>query len=153
MEIHFNTIQELGLSETLRIRYTELLASLKGKEEQIPLEALQEVFDREDSELLVFMEVDGQIAGMAQASFLCVPSNYTAYINHVVVDASLRGKGLGAYLMEELQRRAKERWPSLQKFTLTSSPAKGTQGFYTRLGYTMRTKEAGDETIVYVKKV
>jgi len=101
--------------------------------------------------LLLLCNQSEEIIGTAQVSFICTPSRYTAYINTVVVDEKYRGNGLGKVLMDELERRAAERWPQLEKFTLTSSPQKGTQGFYLRLGYRMRTKEEGDETIVYVK--
>lgn len=153
MEIHFNTIQETGVTDTLCARYAALLCQLRSTPQTVNRTQLEEVYAREASELLLFMYAEGEIAGMAQASFLCVPSNYTVYVNHVVVDEAYRGKGLGGLLMEALHERAQQQWPSLQKFILTSSPAKGTQGFYTRLGYAMRTKEAGDETIVYVRKV
>jgi hypothetical protein len=53
--------------------------------------------------------------------------------------------------MEALEREGKKRWSNLEKFSLSSSPQRGTQGFYVRLGYKMRTKENGDETILYVK--
>jgi hypothetical protein len=39
------------------------------------------------------------------------------------------------------------------KLELTNSPSKNNAGFYESLGYTSRTKESGDETVVWVKDV
>lgn len=155
MEHTFKNIDEFGsVTGDIVTRYNELITQLKGRESHVSKEALEEVKERTHSELLLFMLDDsGVIAGMAQVSFHCTPSHYAGYINTVVVDEKYRGKGLGTHLMNELEMRAKERWSTIRTFGLTSAPQKGTQGFYLRLGYRMRTKEAGDETIVYVKDI
>lgn len=154
MEPIFKNIDEVEVTDTLCSVYNKLLFQLKGRECHISKEQLEEVQSRFSSELLLFMynEAD-EMMGTAQVSFICTPSRYTAYVNTVVIDETYRGQGLGKVLMDELEKRAKERWQQLEKFTLTSSPQKGTQGFYLKLGYRMRTKEAGDETIVYVKDI
>lgn len=151
MEIIFKNIDEVAVTDTLAVRYSDLRSQLKGKPYHISRELLEEVAARKDSELLLFLYVDGEVAGMAQASFICVPQSESGYINAVVVDDTHRGHGLGTTLVEELHMRAKARWPQLQHFVLTSAPSRNTQGFYTRLGYRMRTKEAGDETTFYIK--
>jgi GNAT superfamily N-acetyltransferase len=109
---------------------------------------------RKDSELLLLIYTEaGEIAGMAHVSYHCVPIKPVGYVSAVVIDEKYRGHGLGLILVEEIERRAKERWSDIKAFNLTSKPSRGTQGFYLRLGYRMRTKEAGDETIFYVKDV
>lgn len=153
MEFTFKNLDAFEtITDVLASRYNDFIFQLKGKESAVSVEALQDVKAHSDSELLLFMlDQSGAIAGMAQASFHRTPSKYAAYINTVVVDEAYRGQGLGTLLMNELEKRAKKRWNNLQAFSLTSSPERGTQGFYVRLGYRMRTKEAGDETIVYLK--
>lgn len=155
MEYTFKNLDEYTeITENIVLRYNELVTQLKGKLSDIEVADLEEVKKRKDSELLLFMcDSDAHIVGMAHVSYLCVPVKKVGYINTVVVDETYRGQGLGALLMEELQKRACERWSKIQTFNLTSNPLKGTQGFYLRLGYRMRTKEAGDETIFYVKDV
>ena len=155
MEYTFKNLDDFDeISDDIVSRYNKLIAQLKGKASDIDTVDLEEVKKRKDSELLLFM-LDGnsKIIGMAHVSYLCVPVKKVGYINTVVVDEAYRGQGLGALLMEELQKRARERWIDIDTFNLTSNPLKGTQGFYLRLGYRMRTKEAGDETIFYVKDV
>jgi len=151
MKITFKNIDEVVIDDVLAGRYSDLRSQLKGKPYSISKELLEEVAARKDSELLLFLYVDGEVAGMAQASFICVPQSESGYINAVVVDDAHRGHGLGTTLVEEIHARSQQRWPNLKHFVLTSAPARGTQGFYTRLGYRMRTKEAGDETTFFIK--
>jgi GNAT superfamily N-acetyltransferase len=155
MEYSFKDLDALdSITPEVVDRYNELIFQLKGKRMNIPASALEEVKRRRDSELLLLMfNKTGEIAGITQVTFLCTPSKYAGYVNTVVVDEKYRGHGLGSTLLSEAEKRAKERWPNLQVIRLTSSPTRGTQGFYLRLGYRMRTKEAGDETIVYVKDI
>lgn len=155
MEYTFKNLDDAGgISDDIVSRYNELIVQLKGKASDIGVTDLEEVRKRKDSELLLFMcDSATSIMGMAHVSYLCVPVKKVGYINTVVVDKKYRGHGLGGLLMEELQKRACQRWPNINTFNLTSNPLKGTQGFYLRLGYRMRTKEAGDETIFYVKDV
>jgi len=152
MEYTFKTLNDFEkVTDEVLARYNELIFQLKNKECVISKAQLEEVRSRITSELLLFMYVGEEIAGMAQLTFHCVPIRYVGYINSVVVDEKYRGHGLGTHLMEELENRAKERWSNIQAFNLTSAPKKGTAGFYLRLGYRMRTKEAADETVFYVK--
>jgi GNAT superfamily N-acetyltransferase len=151
MQPAFNTLNELEITDHVRDRYNELLFQLKNRNCGITKEQLADVKGREASELLLFMFIDDEIAGTAQLSFISTPSRYTGYINGVVVDEKYRGHGLGSVLMLELERRAKERWNHLEKFSLTSSPERGTLGFYQRLGYHVRSKETGDETNIFLK--
>jgi GNAT superfamily N-acetyltransferase len=153
MSFSFTTADKEEITPALAHAYSALLSQLKDRPCEVAPEDLAEVSRNSNSELLLFMRDEaGGVIGTAQASFQWVPLTYGAYINNVVVDAKYRGQGLGATLMEELEKRSRERWSKLRKFMLTSSPKKGTQGFYLKLGYRMRTKEAGDETIVYVKE-
>jgi GNAT superfamily N-acetyltransferase len=150
----FKNLDEIEITDQFCEAYNRLLSELKGRKCSVTQEELAEVQHRKASELLLCMySEEGALAGTAQASFICTPTSYKAYINSVVVDEAYRGQGLGKLLMEELHTRVKARWPEVLKYTLTSSPQKGTQGFYLKLGYRMRTKEEGDETIVYIKDV
>ncbi len=98
----------------------------------------------------MFIEGD-ELAGSAQATYAMHPPKPRAYINSVVVDEQYRGMKLGVLLMNELQTRIKVRWPRTLSTQLTSNPKRNTQRFYTDLGYQMRTKENGNETIVYTR--
>jgi ribosomal protein S18 acetylase RimI-like enzyme len=147
------SLDEIEITDDVLLRYNALRTQLKNRPYNVGLEELQEVQERPGSELLLFLYIDEEIAGVAQVSYICSPESYAGYINNVVIDTQYRGKGLGSTLMEELQNRAIARWPRLKKFVLTSAPYLNTQGFYQRLGYRPRTKESGDETIFYVKDV
>lgn len=151
MEILYKTIDEIAITDEVCARYNDLRTQLKGRPYNVNKEELAEVQERRESELLLFLFVDGSIAGMAQVSFICVPHSHAGYVNAVVVDERYRGHGLGTTLMQEAEKSAKARWNSLQHFILTSAPKRNTQGFYVRLGYRMRTKEEGDETIFFIK--
>jgi GNAT superfamily N-acetyltransferase len=151
MEPIFKSLNELQVTDDLVLRYNELLFQLKNRQCNITKEQLIDVQQREASELLLFMFIDGEIGGTAQLSFICTPSRYTGYINGVVVDEKYRGQGLGSVLMEALERKGKERWSNLEKYSLTSNPERGTQGFYERLGYKMRSKENGNATNIFLK--
>lgn len=153
METTFKTLNELEITETVLAEYNHLRSELRGSEMLVTREELHEVQKRKDSELVLCMYADSVLAGIAQVTYVCVPKACLGYINAVVVDEAFRGSGLGTVLMEKLHEVAKERWPSITRFSLTSNPARGTQGFYLRLGYRMRTKEANDETVFYVKDV
>ncbi len=155
MEYTFKNLDEYSeVTKEVVSRYNDLIAQLKGKEGNISNDALEDVKARTSSELLLFMlDEEGTISGMAQVSYHCTPARYAGYVNTVVIDEKYRGQGLGTHLMNELEQRAAKRWNKIQTFGLTSAPSKGTQGFYLRLGYRQRTKEAGDETIVYIKDI
>lgn len=155
MEYTFKNLDEFeGITEDIALRYNALTLQLAGRECENVVAALEDVKQHADSELLLFMiDAQGSICATAQASYHRLPLKGVAYVNGVVVDEKYRGQGLGTVLMNELHKRVKERWNKVKAFNLTSSPKKGTQGFYLRLGYRMRTKEAEDETIFYVKDI
>lgn len=154
MEHTFKSLDEIEITDPLCAEYNGLLFELTGRDCNVSKEQLEEVQSRFASELLLgLFDESNKLIGTAQGSFICIPLYYTVYINIVVIAEEFRGHGLGKFLIEELERRSKERWPQVEKFTLTSSPKRNLQGFYLKLGYHQRTKEAGDETVVYVKSV
>lgn len=155
MNFTFKNLDEFDeITGDLTKRYNALTLQLAGRECEDVEAALEDVKQHAASELLLFMfDGNGEVCATAQVSYHRLPLKGVGYINGVVVDEKYRGHGLGTVLMQELERRAKDRWSKLAAFNLTSSPKKGTQGFYLRLGYRMRTKEAGDETIFYVKNI
>jgi GNAT superfamily N-acetyltransferase len=153
MEWKYITLDSVDIvDEYLHSRFNELFSQLVGKDMNVTVDELEDVRKRKESELLLFMYDDaGVIVGMAQISYHCTPPKYVGYLNTVVVDSAYRGQGLGTHLLKEIERKAYERWPKITAFQLTSAPQKGAQGFYLKLGYRMRTKEEGDETIFYTK--
>ena len=154
MTIIFKSLKGFdNLSQILR-EYNVLIAQLYGPEYQCAETDLWKIITtQQTSELLLFAyNSEGQMVSSAFASYTSRPPAPKAYIDSVVVHAQQRGRGYGHLLMSELHKCILRKWPDVQSFRLTSSPKRNTQGFYTRLGYDMRTKEQGDETIVYVKK-
>ena len=55
------------------------------------------------------------------------------YLKILVVDPELRSQGVGRHLMQELERRAFQRWPNV--YLCVSDFNTGARRFYQRLGY------------------
>lgn len=60
-----------------------------------------------ESDLKIVVENDGDIAGFARGELIDSGDGKFAVIHDIFVDASLRGKGLGSLLMDDIYSRAK----------------------------------------------
>lgn len=102
-------------------------------------------------------EVDGILAGWAcWGPTPCTVGTFDLY--WIVVDRSSQGKGVGAALMDEMERRVAGRARLIVIETAGKADYAGTRAFYERRGYRIASTVAdyydeGDDLIVYVKRV
>jgi ribosomal protein S18 acetylase RimI-like enzyme len=88
--------------------------------------------------IVLLARSDGAIVGMATLIIATALSGTTAHVEDVVVDAGVRGRGIGARLMNELIVIA--RAESADEMTLTSHPKReAANRLYQRLGFQLGT--------------
>jgi [ribosomal protein S18]-alanine N-acetyltransferase len=82
------------------------------------------------TEHLLLARVDGRVVGFA----LSAPGVLLGeYLKILVVEADHHANGIGRRLMDELERRAFQRWPNV--YLCVSDFNHGARRFYRRLGY------------------
>jgi ribosomal protein S18 acetylase RimI-like enzyme len=82
---------------------------------------LHAIIDHEATELLV-ARVGGQIVGMATFVSFPLPTGLRGHVEDVVVDESMRGRGIAQKLLETMTTMAGER--GLRTLDLTSRPSR-----------------------------
>ena len=127
-----------------------LASSQTGNDRTITRERMNYVKKSLDHLMLLAVQ-DDDLKGMTIAQKITGISNSYIYIHDIVVAEDQRGKGVGSNIIIKLMAESQKKWPEAVKFQLTSRPSRGTGPFFQKLGFRPRTKEAGDETIVYVK--
>jgi len=129
--------------------FSRLASSQTGNDRTVTRERIEYILHSSDH--LMFLAMDNeQLIGMAIGQRVTGINNSYMYIHDVVVDPNTRGGGVGSQLMEKLMEAGKQQWPEIVRIQLTSRPSRGTSTFFEKLGFRARTKESGDETIVYV---
>lgn len=132
-----NTFSVLRTSQTGndRVVSAERLNYLKNSDEHIMFVAVKD-------NVLMGMVIGQRVLGIGNDYF---------YIHDIVVSPDARGEGLGTKLMEAIVEGAENKWTDVVRIQLTSRPSRGTSSFFQKCGFRPRTKETGDETVVYVK--
>ena len=99
----------------------------------------------ESSSLVAARDADASIVGIACVSVYRVPTGIRAIIEDVVVDASVRGQGIGENLIRQCLEVARAKGASA--VTLTSNPKReAANRLYLRMGFQPR------ETNSYIYK-
>lgn len=90
------------------------------------------VGDSSDSFVLVVEEADGRIIGYALVTItpLLHTNGSSAQLQELVVEQSMRGRGIGTRLIDEVERISRER--GVRQLTV---PSRRSADFYERLGY------------------
>lgn len=117
--------------------FTQLLPQLSTSAVIPTREQLQEIADNESFLIARDPEQDGKIVGSLTLVTFRIPTGVRAWIEDVVVDTSLRGRGIG----EALTRAALERAAELGAKTvdLTSRPSReAANRLYQRVGFELR---------------
>lgn len=117
--------------------FAHLLPQLSSSAVITTREQLQEIADNESFFIARDPEQDGIIVGSLTLVTFRIPTGVRAWIEDVVVDTSLRGKGIG----EALTRAALERAAELGAKTvdLTSRPSReAANRLYQRVGFELR---------------
>lgn len=132
--------------------FSQLASSQTGNDRTVPAKRIEFILQSIDH--LMFLAVkDGALVGMTVGQRVTGINNEYMYIHDVVVDTTIRGAGIGSGLVTALLEAGQKKWPEIVRFQLTSRPSRGTAPFFMKFGFRARTKESGDETIVYVKDV
>lgn len=132
--------EALTLTSELTERLGALLGQLSSSASQDPV-LLAGVIDSDNTALLVARAKD-QVVGMCTLVTSTIPTGVRCWIEDVVVDAEVRGQGIGAELITEAIARAKN--AGARSVDLTSRPSRAAANrLYQRLGFERR------ETNVY----
>jgi GNAT superfamily N-acetyltransferase len=97
-----------------------------------------DVIDRDNNQLLLVGEQNGEVIAMLQLTFIPGLSRrgaWRANIEAVRVASQLRGRGIGARLMEEAHQIARKRGCRLAQLT-SDQQRPDAHRFYEQLGYT-----------------
>ncbi len=89
------------------------------------------------STVLFLARVDGEIMGSLTLAFYRIPTGLKAWIEDVVVDDAVRGRGVGAALNQAALAEARHR--GAKDVSLTSRPSReAANRLYLRLGFVAR---------------
>ena len=131
-------------SEALAEAYARLLPQLSPRLGTFAEARLRAVLAHPATALFV-AEAEGRIVGMLTLAWYDAPSGRKAWIEDVVVDAAVRGLGLGEALVRAAQRAAAAK--GVERVQLTSNPSRrAARALYRKCGF----NEA--ETTVFVCK-
>jgi len=89
----------------------------------------------ENNRLLLALDTDNKIIGMATLVLIAIPTGISGRIEDVVVDEKLRGQGIGTTLIKKLITEGKKL--HFKRIDLTSKPARIVANtLYQTLGFT-----------------
>ena len=118
------------MSDEIRIHVAESLTDddLAAIERLLPQLSSSATFDRarvvamleHDGTDLILARANGRLVGMATLASFPLPSGLRGHLDDVVVDQSLRGRGIARLLLEAVIELARER--RLRTLDLTSRP-------------------------------
>lgn len=135
MKYHIEKVK--NYSEECREAVNELLKQLNKKAVYLSRNELEEIIASSYSNLFVAELEDKKIIGMATLILFRTISAKRGIVEDVVVDRNYRKRGVGAKLIEEVLKKAKE-----EKFLyldLTSRPQrKAANRFYQNFGFVKR---------------
>ena len=98
---------------------------------------VEEIVNSPACHLLLARDADGTVVGMLTLVVFRIPTGVRAWIEDVVVDQDVRGKGVGAVLNQAAIRLAGER--GARTVDLTSRPSReAANRLYRRLGFVER---------------
>jgi len=132
--------------------FSQLASSQTKNDRTVTPERVAYILQSEDHIMFLAVE-DDTLLGMTLGQRVTGINNSYMYIHDVVVGAGVRGGGVGSKLVTLLLEAGKQKWPEIVRFQLTSRPSRGTGPFFAKFGFRARTKESGDETIVYVRDI
>jgi len=121
-----------------------LIPQLSSSNPPPPAAELQQIIDDPDSVLLIARDDldDGRIVGSLTLAMFRIPTGYRAWIEDVVVDTAVRGRGIGDKLNRVALDRARD--AGATTVDLTSRPSReAANRLYQRIGFEQR------ETNVY----
>lgn len=128
-----------GVDEELVAAFELLIPQLSSSNPPPAAAALQAIVDAPDSVLLIARDDHdgGRIVGSLTLAMFRIPTGLRAWIEDVVVDDAVRGRGIGETLNRVALERAREAGAST--VDLTSRPSReAANRLYRRLGFELR---------------
>jgi ribosomal protein S18 acetylase RimI-like enzyme len=119
-----NQAISIGTLEEVSARDAEALARLLAQlsaSATFDVDRINEIVDHDGTELLV-ARLGGQIVGMATFVTFPLPSGLRGHVEDVVVDDTMRGRGIARQLLRAMTGLARER--GLRTLDLTSRPSR-----------------------------
>lgn len=162
MELTLTTLNELSTdlfdtflaeAEGEKNIFSRLASTQTGNDRTVSRERMEYVLGSHDHHMVLCLRDDIELVGMVLAQRVTGINNSYMYIHDIVVDPEARGGGIGGKLMEAVMDGGAKKWPEVVRIQLTSRPSRGTGPFFQTHGFRARTKETGDETVVYVKDI
>ena len=122
-------------------KINSLLSVLSKDIQLLKYDEFTKIIDSDNTTVFV-AEDNGEIVGMLTLVIYCIPSGQKAWIEDVVVDKEMQGKGIGKALIERAIEYANQL--NINKVDLTSSPLRVAANIlYQKIGFEKR------ETNVY----
>lgn len=117
--------------------FAHLLPQLSSSAVVPTREQLQEIADNESFLIARDLDLGGQIVGSLTLVTFRIPTGVRAWIEDVIVDTSMRGKGIGEALTRAALLRAAEL--GAKTVDLTSRPSReAANRLYQRVGFELR---------------
>lgn len=116
-----------------------LIPQLSSSNPPPPAAELQQIIDAPDSVLLIARDErdDDRIVGSLTLAMFRIPTGYRAWIEDVVVDTAVRGRGIGDKLNRVALDRARD--AGATTVDLTSRPSReAANRLYKRIGFEQR---------------
>ena len=130
------------VTESLTDAYRVLIPQLSSSSSPPTGEALQRIIESDSAQILIAENETGEILGTMTIIIFQIPTGIRAWIEDVVVDSSVRGKGIGKKLNLAALELAKQ--AGAKTVDLTSRPARQEANqLYRSIGFVER------ETNVY----
>ena len=128
--IQLNTITDEVMSA-----FENLIPQLTSNSEIPSKEDIAEIIEAKNS--FVFLAKEKEIIGILTLIIYKIPTGKKAWIEDVVVDSKIRGKGTGRLLVEHAIQFTKEK--GISKIDLTSSPSRVAANIlYRKMGFDLR---------------
>ena len=129
MEI--SLFEKSDLTDAAREQVAALFRQLNPDREQLPL---HELFESGNPLTMACCRVDQALVGMALMCTYKVISGHKGWVEDVVVDQAMRGKGIGKKLMEKLLEAAHAKGVS-EVLLFSADHRKAAISLYTQLGF------------------
>ena len=130
------------VTKSLTDAYRVLIPQLSSSSNPPTEEALQRIIESDSAQILIAEDENGGILGTMTLIIFQIPTGIRAWIEDVVVDSSVRGKGIGKKLNLAALELAKQ--AGAKTVDLTSRPARQEANqLYRSIGFVER------ETNVY----
>ena len=138
-----NTLPE-SAHEQIHEAFDRLLPQLSSSAQPLSIEQIRRLFDQNCLHLVCAFDEDDRIVGMLSLIVFEIPTGRRAWIEDVVADEAVRGRGVGQALVEAAVDHAKAL--GARTVDLTSRPTReAANRLYRRVGFLQR------ETNVYRK--